>query len=254
MSKIILVHGFGFDPEHDGKHNPYTGVFPELREALAVPGAEGFGWYSVPLSVKGLWHAWGRAPRRWNRYRKAWDYSSFAATTLAGQLSRHDEPVSLVGHSLGTRVVLQAIDQLPPQIGHVDRVLLLNGAEFARNARPVALRHRDIRFTNIAVETDDVLDVLGDKFAPGRRGHCIGQLGLKAERENDPLPGNWCDIFLDDIETRDLAFNQRDWIIEGDNPRSYQDHWYSYRWRGNWPMLRAWAAGDDLAWLSKRAR
>ncbi len=241
----IAVHGFGFDPDSD-KHSPFRRFIPELRTALETEDLNCFAWFSVPMGGRGYLRTWWRWPPMLHRYRLAWSLSDAAATDLALEIARRagrGERMSLVGHSLGTRVILLALAQLDVQLlPTVHRVLLLNGAALQRDALTV-MAFRGEPFPpvlNVAVRSDDVLKRLGERFVPGR-GHCIGCRGLNGVGQV------WRDAFLDDADLRARARGRRGWELAGDNPKSIGDHFFSYRNAGNWPLYRAWLAGDDLA-------
>ena len=235
--RIMLVHGFGYDPKGKGDVNPRVKFLPSFQKALGREDIELFPWYSVPQNAKGFASTYFKFPPNLHRYRYAWELSTAAADMLAMIIGADDGPIWLVGHSLGCRVICAAMDVLPPD--RIARVLLLNGAEHQRDARLTAMATK-AKVTNICVRDDDVLKRLGSKFTPGD-GVCIGYAGLGG-RIKAP---NWNDIFLDGLN-RDIARYRRGWELEGDDPRSYADHWFSYRFEGNWPLYQAWASGDEL--------
>lgn len=251
--RILAVHGFGFDPEdlkdgRPGKHSPEQRFGPEIRAATGVDAVELFQWYSVPPTFGGFKRTWLRWPPYLHRYRHAWDLSYSAAKALAGEIKaivRGGDTIGLIGHSLGTRVVLFALAQLmPSDLAMVRGVLLLNGAALQSDASTAVHYCGYMRLPvtlNVAVRTDDVLKRLGSKFVPGR-GRCIGNHGL-----TEVLPAErWRDVFLDDRLFLQRARELRGWDLNGDKPDHIADHWWSYRNPDNATLLSAWADGDRL--------
>ena len=244
---LFIVHGFGYDPlDIDGVANPVP-FFEEIRQATNRPDAIGFPWYSVPPNVRGFVSTWLRFPPYLHRYRHAWARTDIVAHELAAKIKTAITPVDLIGHSLGTRVICKALRLVGAN--DVKRVLFLNGAELQKDAiKTVQCSNADV--LNVAVKTDDVLGVLGSHFVPGR-GACLGQAGSGFEILQHY---NWRDIFLDNKLMKAQALLLRDWTLNGDNPKSVEDHWYSFRNPQNWPLLQAWASGDDLIDIAPRRK
>ncbi len=239
-ASIIAVHGFGFDPRKPAGHrdNPETRLFPLWRNMLARE-VMGHGWYSVPPGIERLWEAW-RSSRRdrinWNRYCHAWHLADAEAARLCDRVTAAGGPVDLVCHSLGSRVVLSALGRGGP---NVRRVIFLDGAEHCRRARAIAGARPDVAFLNIVVRTDGVLRWLGSLLSPRAGWHpTIGQRGLRRD-----APANWLEIVLDDRDWQDWG-RSKGWVLRGNNRCSFADHWYSYEWRGNWPLYREFLKGS----------
>jgi len=184
-------------------------------------------WFSVPLTRRNVWRSWRHG--RWNRYRWAWDLAHDEALRVANRLRGFAEPADIVCHSLGSRVVVEALSLGAPAA----RVLFLNGAEYLDAAARVARRRSEIGFFSVSVATDDVLNKLG-RFAPGFGGEFVGNtpLGLLASL-------NWTDLPLDDANFQGTMRELYGWDLAGDNPESVGDHWYSFEHEENWPLYRA---------------
>ncbi len=231
---VVMVHGFQFDPRVQGADNPHRSIFPLWQARLARP-AVGFGWFSAPLRPRHIFEAWLNG--RYNRYRWAWDMASIAGGVLRRCLAELPGPVNILCHSLGSRVVLTALEaaeRLP-----VERVILLNGADYVTHARYAATKANGVRFTNIVVKSDDVLAHMGELFAPGRlRGEVIGRSGVTGL-------SNWTDVVLDDPDVQTWGRAQG-FDLRGDNPGRWGDHWYSYLWDPNWRLYNAIFAGRDI--------
>lgn len=230
--RVILVHGYRWDAGSDGSDNPHLGQFPKWRD-WAGADALGFGWQSKPTFC----HAWDRS--RMHPYHRAWDAAArVAGYALRRMLTGASAPVTLVGHSLGTRVILQALARGVPD-GVVPRVLLLNGAESVANARDVAGLMPGTRFYNVGTKNDRVLRYLGGLFSPGAfYERVIGLHGLGAE-----APDNWREFWLDSPRHRRWA-EAAGWDHKGSGVFGFGAHWASHEWAGNHPFLSRIVDGD----------
>ena len=239
---VVMVHGFRYNPKSKGDDNPHNSTFVHWRKNILLDTyAYGFGWWSCParLMLPGsVFKSWRNG--RWNTYRYAWDLAKLAGKALAGIIAQSSGPVVPLCHSLGSRVVLSAIEHdaaLP-----INRVVLMNGAELGEAALRIAKLRPNIKFFNLVVREDEVLKKFGRYFAP-RSGpmtmgspirYCIGQSGLGVL-----APPNWVDVDLDSLEIKIWAKSQGWLDIEGDNPNGYFDHWWTHKHEGNWPLIRA---------------
>lgn len=240
---VVLVHGFNYDPWQDNSdNNPhFMGPMGEMstfglwrRDLMGDRPSIGLGWYSVPMGWRGLlgaiWHS------RWNRYRWAFDLAWEAGGVLGVLLRRLDGPVDVLCHSLGSRVVFAALAQetaLP-----VRNLLVMNGAELAVDAERIARGNPHVRITNLVVRSDRILKNFGAVFAPkgGLYEYTLGQRPLI------DAPPNWHDIDLDHPPTQSWG-RRCGWDLQGDNPDSRGDHWFTYKHPGNQGMIRAALAG-----------
>lgn len=245
---LIAVHGFMYDPGNkDGPNDP-KGFFAQMS-GIAGRAVQGFAWYSVPFGfrpARPLFSAF-QTTRAWagswlhghlHPYRYAWDLAVREAERLAWFVRETGEPVDIVAHSLGSRVTLQALAELPE--GLVRRVVFFNGAELAENARRLAPGPQT-QVLNVAVSCDKALRWLGSRCSGDPNGPCIGSVGLGESR-----PANWVDVFLDDPALHKRAMARRGWTLRGDAPNSLLDHGESYTFAGNADLVRAFLGGDDL--------
>lgn len=236
---VVMVHGFQYNPMVPGEDNPHSGTFALWRDKFVGSRGFGFGWYSVPMGTRDLLRAWANG--FWNRYTYAW-----ALAKDAGRLIGYSAPTlnpgegfDIVCHSLGSRVVMQAIKS--GARGHVKRVLILNGAEHVSTALIVAETSPTTEFFNLVVETDDVLNRFGDLFSPVLGSSpCIGQTGLGEE-----APDNWTDIYLDDVVVRHWG-HVLGYDLKGDAPGEYWDHWHTFKHPGNHKLLADILEGKTL--------
>ena len=227
---VLLVHGFQYDPQATDRSNPYEHTFPRWREMLRLSDESDVvyhAWFSVPLTPINIWRAWRHG--RWNRYRWAWDLAKAEGVALAMTLpALGSKPVDIVCHSLGSRVVLKALELGAP----AGRVLILNGAEYQAQGLRVAQMRRDVEFFATVVPEDDVLNKLG-RFAPGWGGDFVGNtLQIRP-------PPNWTDLPLDGKSFKTQLLEINGWRVAGDNPNQSGDHWYSFENEDNWPLYRA---------------
>ncbi len=240
-SPVIMVHGFRYDPKSSGENNPHNSTFKHWRKnVVGDDSAYGFGWWSCPGGrmlpsslLKSILDG------RWNTYRHAWDLAAVAGRELGKIIAQSSGPVTLLCHSLGSRVVLSAIDSdatLP-----ISRVVLMNGAELRKTAVVIAKKRPQIRFFNLVVPEDDVLKKFGEGFAP-EVGVCIGRVGLGIEASQ-----NWSDVYLDSPVLKVWAKSLGWPDVQGDNPNGYFDHWWTHKHEGNWGLLRALLARGDIS-------
>ena len=230
---VVFVHGFQYDPRTFGPDHPEYHTYPRWREMLQNREVVPFRWFSNPS----LWDAWKKGYR--NHYRLAWALAAEASWRLQGVLMSIQGRVDIVCHSLGSRVTLRAVKDC----GHIDKVLILNGAEYSRTGEILSNLCFRTRFYNVVVPTDDVLNTLA-RAAPGVGGDFLGNHGVPDSRSN------WQDLVLDDDESPAHAWAEDHGLPypKGDNPRSVGDHWYSFENEANWPLYRAVLSGEYDEW------
>ena len=227
---VALVHGYRYDPTRSGKNNPHDTDFKLWRQNLEWLGhyegvaVKEFGWYSAG-GWRAIFMAWSYGYR--NTYR--WAYSKLstdAGRRLAAMSKKHDK-LDVVCHSLGSRVVLEAI-RLG---GNFGTVIILSGAEMVDVAWPIVEAHPEVTFWNVLTLHDRVIDYLAENLTPGPGWSAIGNDGVTG------LP-NCHNVVLDDADTKRVA-GMMGWHLKGDNAKSIADHRVSHEWSGNWDMYRA---------------
>jgi hypothetical protein len=231
---VIGVHGFNFDPR-SRCDNP-AALYESWSKMLGVP-VRGFAWYSSTPTLMGVLRAWVHG--FWERY--AYAYHVLAEKGARDLVKVIDDafldargPVSIVCHSLGSRVVLRALSMIAA--GRVARVLILDGAEL----RIMVPRGFEMaKILNVCVRHDRVLKDLGS-WASGARDICIGYAGLGR------ACAGWTDLFLDDKATQEWALAKHEWGLNAVDPLDPAGHWESYRIEGNWPLYRHFIRGDDV--------
>ncbi|MDU8926050.1 alpha/beta hydrolase [Alisedimentitalea sp. MJ-SS2] len=148
---IVMVHGFQFRPE-DPRNCPHTHIFADHDAAcwkgLSWPRALGLSRDEPEL---GLAYGWDARGMIWKAYANAALAGAHLARAL--RLIRAAAPhrkIHAITHSLGARVVFQALKHLNP--GDLGRIIALNPAEFHGAAR-TALRSPAGRTTEVIVVT-----------------------------------------------------------------------------------------------------
>lgn len=207
MTFCIGVHGFGFDGIKL-KNNPQAKLYSIWREMC---GKEFYGycWYSVPLGTSHVWRAWKAG--HWNRYYYAWDLALKEGVKLRETIRKYADrhgPVALVAHSLGSRVVLEALntsEELP-----VKRLLILSGADSRDHAGKVYHNLR-CEVLNTTVSKDGVLEGPGRWMTPKFGAeYIIGRSGLPYD-----VPCGlkyWHDVKLPMAENHWDAYDERYWV------------------------------------------
>ncbi|MBS8229249.1 alpha/beta hydrolase, partial [Vannielia litorea] len=188
----VLVHGFQYSPR-DPARSPHSSLFGlggswswPARLGLGEEGAPiclGFGWESRGS----IWAAYHRAARAGRALAELVDL----AATLAPA-----RRISLVAHSLGARVALQALPHLSP--GAARRAILLAAAEF---------RHRAARAA--ACPAGEAADFLNVTSAQNRPFDLLLEYALAPARPGRPAMGRgmgtlprWTDLPLSCPATR----------------------------------------------------
>lgn len=279
-SLIVMVHGYQFDPRCSDLDNPHWDTYEKnnqvedgdilyprwQREINKSPTTElpifTFGWYSVAGGIgalfsrkwrqglKSIYESWRHG--YWNTYLYAWELGNKASNCLVETLIALNKPVNIICHSLGTHVVIKALRNPiflkamndPESPLSLSKVILLNGAEFVGPSREAAKALiGQTSFFNIVVQTDAILDLLGENAAPdaSNKGDVIGHDGIKEDR-----PDNWTDIVLDHAKTQEWGRENGYNNLQGDNPKNLADHWYSHCHASNWKLYRAILAGEKI--------
>lgn len=231
---VVGVHGFNFDPKSEG-NDPWK-LYHDWADMLGEP-VHGFAWYSSVPTPAGIMRA--LASGFLDRYRYA--YQSLAVTAshaLAHEISGIKGPVSIVCHSLGSRVTLAALSMIEP--GKIERILILDGAELQKAAIAALAIPNPPEILNVCVRHDRVLKDLGS-WASLEIGSCIGYAGI-----GDRPPPRWRDLFLDDPDTQRRALEAYEWGFDAVNELDPLGHWESYEIIGNWPLYRHFMKGLPL--------
>jgi pimeloyl-ACP methyl ester carboxylesterase len=135
----------------------------------------GSGFENEGLGISFGWHARGTI---WQAYRQA-EVTGRALAHLIRSIRKTDpdREIRLMGHSLGARVILSSLLSL--DAGDVDRVILLNAAEYG-HAADLALGSpagQNVELFSVTTRENDLFDFLFERIiAPPVRGdRCLAQ-------------------------------------------------------------------------------
>ncbi|SEK89948.1 hypothetical protein SAMN05444413_104120 [Roseivivax marinus] len=184
----LMVHGFKYAPGVAG-HCPHDTIFSEApRAAGADPRLVSWPRHlgaaradaNRGLHVSVGWPARGSI---WQAYRGAAGAGAALASLVASfRAADPVRPVHAIGHSLGARVILDALAR--SERPSLDWAILLAPAEFAATARAALASPagRSARVLAVTSRENDLFDLLLELFVPApRRGDAvIGRGGLSA--------------------------------------------------------------------------
>ena len=170
---IIMTHGFKFAPGQglDCPHNHILSLSPLSRcwKTLSWPRHLGYG---AGHRGEGLGIAFGWAGRGtiWQAYRQARNAGhSLARLIRTIHQIAPGRPVHLIAHSLGARVVLSALHDLPGD--SIRRAILLCGAEYIETAKTALSTDagRTAEIINVTTRENDLFDFLLERLIPPAR-------------------------------------------------------------------------------------
>lgn len=182
---IVMVHGFKFRP-YAGRDCPHSHIFGledgPCWKARSWPRALGFGAAARDEGLA-LAFGWNSRGMIWDVYRRA-EVTGAALARLIAVLRRAApwRPVHAICHSLGVRVVLQALAHLAP--GDIGRIIALNGAEFAGAAQSALAcgAGQGAEIVAVTGRENASYELMLERFvAPARRGDRAMGRGLAEE-------------------------------------------------------------------------
>lgn len=238
---VIMLHGYKYRPGHPG-HCPHGTLFSidanrDRTRAMSWPRALaqdsalaiGFGW-----NARGsIWQAWDNAA-------KAAEQLAWLIDTIAG-LAPH-RPANVIAHSLGARVLTQALPRLARPT--VDRAVLLAAAEYGHNIAaaldsPAGSR---VRLLNVTSRENDLFDFLFERFIPPPRS------GARAAGHGFDMPRT---VTLQIDCQRTLASLAANGFPVGNRVQRIC-HWSVYLREGLFPLYRAFLR-QELAFEQLRS-
>ena len=193
---IVMVHGYKFSPDMP-RHDPFEHILsmspaPGRRSAVSWPRHLGFrGRSEDGVAIGYGWHARGPI---WRVTEAALEAGAALARIIEALQSRHPaRPIHAIAHSLGARVVLEAMARL--EAPALNRVILLSPADWADHAHAAlgSVAGDAAEVFNITARENDLFDTLLARAVP-QAAPALGQ-GLPS------APGNWLDIQLDHPQT-----------------------------------------------------
>ncbi|MDG3042379.1 hypothetical protein [Roseicyclus marinus] len=228
---VIMIHGYRFSPwvadEDPHRHILSAKPCKSCWKAVSWPRHLRLDQDDGALGIGFGWHARGPLPRV---ARSAFRIGK----TLAGLIHeinhlRDDLRVHILAHSLGARVALAALADVPP--GALRRIILLSGAEYGANAWAAMTKaggnHPDI--INVTSGENALFDAL---FRLGVPPPMRGDRPISAGFGD--LAG-WTDLRIDCRATRGLL---RDAGYPTRPPRTRICHWSTYLRPGLFRLYR----------------
>lgn len=233
---ILMLHGYKFQPGHP-VHCPHGHI---LAEQDSNPCPKAVSWpvrlgFATGAADEGLGIAFGWAAR--GRLRDVYGRAPAAGHALAQvvrtlRAAAPERPIHAIGHSMGARVILQAMPHLAR--GDLERVVLLAAAEYRSVAQAMLATPAGQGSTVINVTTREnaLFDFLFERIVPapfhGDRALGAG-LGtrLGSGAGPDPSPSDrHLTLPIDDPALLD-ALARRGMAVAP--PQAAVCHWSAYR-------------------------
>lgn len=228
---VVMLHGYRFSPESP-EVSPHRHILslnpdPGARRALSWPAALGFtAGGDEGLAIAFGWHARGGLR---HVYARAAEVGAELAALIERLALAARRPVAIIGHSLGARVALTAMERAAP--GAVGRVVLLAAAELRPRAEAAIASPAGMlaEVVNVTSRENDPYDLGLELILTGGRHRALG-FGLDRARQN------WVDLQIDHPETLDFL-GRLGFKIDGEISRAC--HWSPYLRAGLFEVWRA---------------
>jgi len=229
----IFVHGYNW--EADELDNAQVASFPVWQEWIPdEEKAVGLSWDSNI----GLIESWCEG--HLNPYHAAWARAADdVADALIRVMEACDSGANIVCHSLGSRVVSQALLHCRPA-DEPKTVLVLNGAESSDMMLEAVKACPETQFYFVGSKNDRVLRYLGALFTPGAfYEHVVGLHGL-------PLRcSNATEIWLDKDRWQAWA-ETMGFQLDGSGFIGTNGHFHSIADSDNWPLYERILRGESV--------
>ncbi|WP_088255328.1 alpha/beta hydrolase [Fimbriiglobus ruber] len=209
-------------------------------------------------------------------YRQPYQRADLAAWVLvnvvrAVSFALPGRTVDLFCHSLGSRVVIQALHQMAVEahkpgkgelkalLGRIGRIIIVGGAEYTTPTKQMLAEVRKVgpapSFYNFMARRDRILALLAQRFHPVdlRLRRVVGLYGL-TPGEQDP---NWLDLQID--SNSDATHPLNDWLrprgmsVSGAHLTGVLNHWHYFTDEKNMQVFKA-ILRDRKAWDIARLR
>ncbi len=183
-----------------------------------------------------------------------------------------NRPIDLFCHSLGSRVVIQAIhqmatkalenDELKKLLKQIGRIVFVGGAEYVRPAREMLAAVRKVlpdggpEFFNFMARRDRVLSLLAQRLHPvdPKLKQVIGQCGIGPARAE----ARWLDLQLDAAIDGKHPLNEwlrpKGFTVAGTHRSGVLNHWYDFTGAENLRVYRAILRDDRAGWEIAKLR
>lgn len=226
----VMLHGFRFSPRRR-KTDPHAEIFspaPRFGNARMISWPKRLG-YSRGVRGLAIGFGWHASDHIWQAHAEAPRAGAALARLVCDLRAMGAGPVNVIGHSLGARVALQAMQHLAP--GDLGRVVLLSAAEF-RDRAVAALATpcgRTCEVLNVTSRENDLFDFLFERLIGGPmavHGPAIGA-GLA-------LP-NVVTLQIDGAQHRDGLLSLGFPVAP---PARVVCHWSGYQRPGLFPLYR----------------
>jgi len=227
----IMIHGFRFSP-WDAANTPHAHILSlaprrDCWKAVSWPRHLRLHRAGAGLGIGFGWHARGSLTRVAQR---AFGVGGSLANMIREiKRMRGDLRVNILAHSLGARVALAAVAELPAR--HVDRLILLSGAEYRGLARAAidTPAGRTAQVLNVTSGENAVFDAIFRLAVPAPT---LGDWPLSAGLRDAP---GWVDLRVDCGEAlgvlRGLGIHTR-------APATRVCHWSTYLRPGLFTLYR----------------
>jgi hypothetical protein len=176
---VIMVHGYRFAPGRgeDCPHRHILSLAPSVRDPKAVSWPRGLGLdQGQPLRAIAFgWQGMGPVRRAWDNAAGAGQVLAKLVEALHG-IAPH-RPVQAMGHSMGARVILSALETTRgPGLA---RALLMNPAAYQSQARRALApaKGRGTEVISVTSGENDLFDLILEKLVPAP---CRGDRSLGA--------------------------------------------------------------------------
>ena len=259
---VLFIHGYRFSPDDinlnlENTENPFLKLWN--NDVLFLPSNKrinnhlscwsaylaptindnciflAIGWHSQPNIATSIL-------RFTLPYRTIYKQAKFEGIRLANWLTdivTEKQKVSVICHSLGSRVLLSILDHYNNST-NMHRAIILGGSAHALdvNLTKISSSHQNLNVFNIWNANDKVLDILaensGKYFWSNSR-----VIGTQPVNNNRKYQYNWHDIPLHDQKWRqhiskyiagfDNFDNQEDKLLDHWSYHTFKAHWLLYR-------------------------
>jgi len=241
---VVLIHGFKFSP-FEKAHNPHTHI---LAPAPSTTCWKGLSWQSAlgvasDPNVLPVAFGWDARGSIWRAHRQSENAGLALAALIGGLQKQHPgRKISLIGHSLGARVILRALREV--RACDVRRAILLGAAAFQSEAQAAiaAPAGRTCEVLNVTSRENDLFEVMFEMLigAPAPQDRSLGR-GLGKSRVR------WSDLEIDSPGALS-SLARLGYPVAA--PKRRICHWSTYLRPGVFDLYRDFLKGPEVLSLS----